>query len=158
MTNYKKYLIAAGLFLGIGLGGFIDGILFHQLLQIHNMLSNIFFPDTLVNIQINMFWDGLFHAFTFFTTLIGIFLLWITLNNSSEKYSILYFFGLLILGWGIFNFVEGIIDHLILRLHHVLQRSSHSNQLYSDIAFECFGVLLLIIGTIFIKTRRPNDK
>jgi uncharacterized membrane protein len=33
-------LVAAGALLGIGLGGFVDGILFHQILQLHNMLSN----------------------------------------------------------------------------------------------------------------------
>ena len=61
--NTKQPLLAGSLLLGIGLGGFFDGILFHQILQAHNMLSNIFFPDTLQNVEINMFWDGLFHAF-----------------------------------------------------------------------------------------------
>jgi uncharacterized membrane protein len=32
-------LIAAGTALGIGMGGFVDGIVLHQLLQVHNMLS-----------------------------------------------------------------------------------------------------------------------
>jgi uncharacterized membrane protein len=31
--------IPPGLLLGAGLGGFFDGILFHQLLQWHNMVS-----------------------------------------------------------------------------------------------------------------------
>ncbi|MBA3481110.1 MAG: DUF2243 domain-containing protein, partial [Pirellulales bacterium] len=35
----RRPLIAAATLLGIGLGGFVDGILFHQLLQFHNMLS-----------------------------------------------------------------------------------------------------------------------
>jgi len=34
-------LIAAGIFLGLGLGGFVDGILLHQILQWHHMLSNV---------------------------------------------------------------------------------------------------------------------
>jgi len=33
-------VIAAATFLGLGLGGFIDGILLHQLLQWHQMISN----------------------------------------------------------------------------------------------------------------------
>ena len=32
-------LISAGTLLGIGLGGFVDGIVLHQMLQVHNMLS-----------------------------------------------------------------------------------------------------------------------
>lgn len=35
----RNPLIASGLLLGAGLGGFFDGILFHQILQFHNMLS-----------------------------------------------------------------------------------------------------------------------
>ena len=41
--------------LGIGMGGFVDGILFHQVLQTHNMLSAKYPPTTLVNAEINMF-------------------------------------------------------------------------------------------------------
>jgi uncharacterized membrane protein len=36
----SRPLIAAGILMGIGLGGFFDGILFHQILHLHNMLSN----------------------------------------------------------------------------------------------------------------------
>jgi uncharacterized membrane protein len=56
--------------LGIGPGGFVDGILFHQILQWHGMLRTPYAktgvdPETaVVNMQVNMFWDGLFHAFT----------------------------------------------------------------------------------------------
>jgi uncharacterized membrane protein len=65
-------MIAAGTMLGIGLGGFIDGILFHQLMQIHEMLSARVPPLTLVNAEINMFWDGLFHAGTWLATAVGL--------------------------------------------------------------------------------------
>lgn len=69
--NFRP-LVAAGTVLGIGMGGFADGIFLHQILQVHNMLSGKRFPDTLVNAEINMFWDGLFHAFTWTATLIGL--------------------------------------------------------------------------------------
>ena len=52
------------------MGGFVDGILLHPMLQLHNMLTAKY-PKTgvdaataPVNIEINMDWDGLFHAFT----------------------------------------------------------------------------------------------
>jgi len=32
------------------------------------------------------------------------------------------FFGSMVFGWGVFNVVEGIIDHHILNLHHVVER------------------------------------
>jgi uncharacterized membrane protein len=149
-------LKAAGLLLGIGLGGFFDGIFFHQILQIHNMLSNIFFPDTLVNIEINMFWDGLFHAFTWLTTLLGVFFLWKALNNKIQKQSGVYFAGLLLVGWGLFNIVEGVIDHLVLKLHHVLQRASSEGQFFSDIIFLVFGVLLSVAGAWMINRAKKG--
>ena len=68
-------LVSAGVLIGIGMGGFVDGILFHQILQIHNMLSNRVLRDTLVNEQVNMFWDGLFHAFTWVSVAVGLRLL-----------------------------------------------------------------------------------
>ncbi len=37
----KAPLLSAGLLLGIGMGGFVDGIVFHQLLQTHSMLSGV---------------------------------------------------------------------------------------------------------------------
>jgi uncharacterized membrane protein len=149
MKNNKQPLIAGGLLLGIGLGGFFDGIVFHQILQAHNMLSNLIFPNTLENIEINMFWDGLFHAFTWISTLFGVIFLWHGLNTS-KIYSGKYFIGLFLLGWGIFNSVEGSINHLILKLHHTFQRSSYQNQLYSDLGFVLSGILLGVLGLIII--------
>src|SRR3954469_19347116 len=78
----RRPLIAAGTLLGIGMGGFVDGILFHQILQWHNMLSARYptaGADALTyqrNIEINMFWDGLFHASTWLLTVLGLALLW----------------------------------------------------------------------------------
>lgn len=67
-----KPLTRAGMFLGVGLGGFVDGILFHQLFQFHNMLTARVPKDTIANMEINMFWDGIFHSFTWFMTAIGL--------------------------------------------------------------------------------------
>ena len=62
-SNFKP-LIRAGIFLGIGMGGFFDGIVLHQLLQVHSMLTAKVPKDTIANVEINMFWDGMFHALT----------------------------------------------------------------------------------------------
>src|ERR671939_2128846 len=68
---------APGLLLGIGLGGFVDGIVLHQILQWHHMLSSDGYPPTsLQNLQVNTLWDGLFHAFTWVMTAAGLALLW----------------------------------------------------------------------------------
>lgn len=47
-------IIVAGVFLGLGLGGFVDGILLHQILQWHHMISNLQPLTTISNIDLNM--------------------------------------------------------------------------------------------------------
>jgi uncharacterized membrane protein len=144
-------LLTAGFVLGIGLGAFLDGILFHQILQIHNMLSNIIFPDTLIKADINMFWDGLFDAFAWMMTLMGIVLLWGAIKNDKVPRLTKVLVGAAIAGVGTFNLIEGIIDHHILKLHHVVQRAVDPTQLYWDLVFLASGVLLIWIGWYVIR-------
>jgi uncharacterized membrane protein len=65
-------LVTSGLLLGIGMGGSLDGIVLHQLLQFHNMLSARYPPTSVVHLEVNMFWDGMFHLLTWVITLVGI--------------------------------------------------------------------------------------
>ena len=54
----------AGILIGVGMGGFVDGIVLHQIAQWHSMLSNLVPPHTMDMMRVNMMWDGLFHALT----------------------------------------------------------------------------------------------
>ena len=144
----RKPLIAAGTLLGIGMGGFVDGILFHQILQVHNMLSNWVVRDSLVNEQINMFWDGLFHAFTWTMTALGLLLQWRAVRRGDVPLSGKTYAGALLLGWGLFNLVEGVIDHQILQVHHVIQDGNH---LLWDMAFLASGVVLIAAGLSLLR-------
>ncbi len=135
--------------MGIGMGGFVDGILFHQIFQIHNMLSAKLPPNTLVNAKTNMVWDGLFHALTWVATAISIGMLWNAVKRKDVSLSGNTFFGSLVLGWGIFNVGEGIIDHHILGIHHVVELQGLS--MY-DYLFLASGVLFILIGLAFIRT------
>lgn len=148
-------LIAAGTLLGIGMGGFVDGIVLHQILQVHNMLSAKYPPTTLVNMEINMVWDGLFHAFTWIMTLVGIAMLWKAGQKRDVPWSTKMLVGSLIQGWGIFNLIEGIIDHHILNIHHVIERLGVS---LADWLFLLIGgIAFIIIGRVIINTGRNDD-
>lgn len=150
VNNYQRGpLISAGIFLGIGLGGFLDGIVFHQILQIHNMLSNQIPPDTLVNAKINMTWDGYFHAMVWLITAIGVYRLFRAAKREDVIWSGKILFGAWLAGWGLFNLVEGIINHHVLQLHHVMEYTINK-QMY-DLAFLASGVLLVLIGWMFIR-------
>ncbi|MBW4689047.1 MAG: DUF2243 domain-containing protein [Komarekiella atlantica HA4396-MV6] len=146
--NGNTPLIAAGIVLGLGLGGFVDGILLHQLLQWHHMLSNVRPLTTTANIDLNMLWDGLFHAFDLVMVVVGVVLLWRAGGRNDVVWSSQTFVGSLLIGWGLFNLVEGVIDHQILGIHHV---KPGPNQLSWDLGFLLFGALLVAIGWIMIK-------
>ena len=153
----RRPLIAAAALLGIGMGGFVDGILFHQLLQLHNMLSGPgYFPKTgvpperlVVNLEVNMFWDGLFHTFTWLMTAAGLALLWRAGQRPDVPWSTRTFVGGLALGWGMFNLVEGVIDHHVLHVHHVTETEGH---MVWDLAFLASGAVLIGIGWLTIRS------
>ncbi len=145
-------LIAAGALLGIGLGGFVDGIVLHQILQWHHMLSERLPPTDLVNLKVNMVWDGLFHAFTWIATAVGLGLLWRATGRADVVRSTRAFAGSLALGWGIFNVVEGLIDHELLQIHHV---HPGDDELSWDVAFLVLGAALIAGGWTAITARPP---
>ena len=144
----RRPLIAAGVLMGAGMGGFIDGIIFHQVFQLHSMFSADLPQDTVVNIKTSMFWDGLFHLFTWVSTAISIKLLWDAAKNREVPLSGLTLWGALLMGWGIFNLVEGIIDHHLLGIHHVVERLGQS---VYDYIFLASGALFFIAGAGLIR-------
>jgi uncharacterized membrane protein len=57
--------------------------------------------------------------------------------------------GLALAGWGLFNLVEGLIDHEILGLHHV--RDDLGAPLGWDLAFLALGAALLAGGLLLAR-------
>ncbi|WP_375403746.1 DUF2243 domain-containing protein [uncultured Sphingomonas sp.] len=150
IVDPHRAVVRAGVAIGIGMGGFVDGILFHQVLQIHNMLSARISPDTLVGAKVNMVWDGVFHAFVWGVTALGVALLWRARSGSAGVPGRVLG-GALLLGWGLFNLIEGAIDHHLLGLHHVVERLGPSMW---DWVFLASGVALAATG--WMLTRRSE--
>lgn len=145
-------LVSAGILLGAGLGGFADGIVLHQILQLHNMMSARIPPDNLLDVKINMVWDGLFHAGVWLMTVAGLALLFRAGGRADVRWCARAFIGSLLLGWGLFNLIEGIIDHHILGIHHVMEYAA--DKLPADLAFLAFGLLLSMVGLWLIGRSR----
>jgi len=138
-------LITAGVVLGVGLGGFVDGITLHQIAQWHNMGSALLPPTTVDAMSRNMVWDGLFHAVTWVVTVIGVVMLWTDTARPTRVRSLRSFVGELIFGWGLFNLVEGVIDHHLLQIHHVRDVPVHV-PIYDWLFLAVGGIGLLVIG------------
>jgi uncharacterized membrane protein len=139
-----------GIIMGAGMGGFVDGIALHQLAHWHNMGSSALPPTTMDALERNMVWDGLFHVMTWVLTLIGVYLLVLDARRGRPVPSPRAFTGQLILGWGIFNLVEGLIDHHLLNLHHVRDLPVHV-PVYDWIFLLVAGIGFIAIGWAMAK-------
>jgi uncharacterized membrane protein len=141
-------IIAAGALLGMGLGGLADGIVFHQLLQTHSMLSAKIERTTVVGLETNMFWDGVFHVSVWAMVVLGLAVLWRAVHGKHVSVPTRILVGGLALGWGLFNLVEGIINHHLLELHHVVESA---NPTYFDWGFLASGAGLIVIGRLLTR-------
>lgn len=149
LGKHSGLLVAAGLLIGAGLlAGFVDGILFHEILQWHHMVTSVRPATNLSNLQANTLGDGLFHLGTWTLTVIGIVLLWRAGGRSDVPWSPKIFGGSLLLGAGLFDCIEGLIDHQILGIHHV---KPGPNQLAWDIGFLTLGAILALVGWIILQ-------
>lgn len=154
-----RSLAVPGIFLGIGFGGFVDGILLHQLLQWHHMLTSTntdnvgipYYPrDTVHGLEINTVWDGIFHVFTWLMILIGMSMLFSRVQHGrGQVWKRRALWSWMLVGWGLFNVVEGLVDHQLLGIHHV---RSGEHQTAWDMAFLAFGALLIVGGWLLSRT------
>jgi uncharacterized membrane protein len=131
---------------GIGLGGFVDGILLHQILQWHHMASatKSHPPTDVRGLEFNTMADGYFHALTW-CVVIGASIVTVALwkqGRLAPTWS--SHAGGLLIGWALFNLVEGLVDHQLLGVHHV--RDDLGGPLSWDLGFLAISVLLLGLG------------
>lgn len=137
----------AAVLLGIGLGGFFDGIVLHQLLQWHHLVSSAGYPpDSVENLKLNTLLDGLFHAATYVFTVLGLISLWAAARNMRHDWNWSRLLGGLLVGFGGFNLVEGLVDHQLLGLHHVNETAPREYWIYWDIGFLLWGIAMLAAG------------
>ena len=140
--------------LGLGLGGFIDGIVLHQILQWHHMLTGESGGepmDTVAGLETNTLVDGLFHMATWVLVALATVLLVRAWQRGELAPPWRTHIGLVLAGWGAFNLVEGLIDHLLLGIHHV--RDDLGGPLGWDLGFLAFGALLVAAGRVLANPR-----
>jgi uncharacterized membrane protein len=161
ILNTSQPLRRPGIVLGVGLGGFLDGILLHQVLQWHHLLTSTdsdnigvpYYPaDTVHGLQVNTLWDGVFHTVTWLAVLIGLGLLYSRVSGARERvWSSRPLWGWMLVGWGLFNLVEGVLDHHLLGIHHV---RSGPQQLWWDLGFLALGAALVAGGYLLQRSAR----
>lgn len=142
-----------GVVLGLGLGGFADGIALHQIAQWHNIGSAVLPPTTMAAMKQNMVWDGWFHLATLLLTIVGVYLLLSDARRGRTLPTPRTLTGQLLMGWATFNLVEGIVDHHLIELHHVRDMPVHVPA-YDWMFLAVGGVGLMAVG--WLLARAPH--
>ena len=149
----RRPSIRPGVLLGIGLGGFLDGIVLHQILQWHHMVSDDVATQSVAGLEDNTFADGIFHAVTWTVTLIGSLVAVNAWRNGALAPPWRVHFGALLAGWGIFNLIDS-ANHFILGLHHI--RDDLGGPVEWDIGFLVFALAQMAVGTAMAGSRHSG--
>jgi uncharacterized membrane protein len=115
----KRSVVVAAAIIGIGLSGFFDGILLHQVLQWHHLLSLV--PgEAFRDIGTQILADGLFHVLMYAVTLTGLWMLWrrrALLREGAAGWRTVV--GGALLGFGLWNLIDVGFFHWILGIHRI---------------------------------------
>ncbi|RIX50201.1 DUF2243 domain-containing protein [Paenibacillus nanensis] len=136
----------SGILIGLGLVAFIDEAVFHQLLHWHH-----FFDKS--TLAIGLISDGLFHAFSWFSSIGGMFLL--AELRTSNVWKPQRWVGGVLLGGGLFQLYDGIIQHKLMQLHQI--RYVKHVFVY-DLLWNVIAAAMIVLGVIFITRSMKGNR
>ena len=129
----------AGLLLGFALGGFFDGILLHQILQWHHLLSAL---EGDLRFQVAA--DGFFHALMYLLAAAGLWMLWRS-EAAGEARSGRRLLAAMLVGFGTWHGLDAVLSHWLLGIHRI--RMDSAVPLAWDLGWlAVFGLLPLFAG------------
>ena len=134
--------IVSGALLGIGIAGFIDETVFHQLLHWHHFYDKSTPTIGLVS-------DGVFHAVSWFATIGSLFLL----ADIRRRGGFLrdQWFGAILLGAGGFQLYDGTIQHKLMRLHQIRY---HVDVAPYDVVWNLLAATMVVVGIVLVRRSR----
>jgi uncharacterized membrane protein len=136
-----RRLTLPALLIGFALGGFLDGILLHQILQWHHMLSSV--TDS-ADLRFQMFWDGIFHAAHYLLGFAGLCLLVVRRRYAAAPGAGRLLFAACLICFGAWHLLDAVLVHWILGLHRI--REGSPNVLAWDLLFFGLGVVTVALG------------
>lgn len=146
-----RALLAAGVF-GFGFSGLIDTLLLHQVLQWHHLVSGIYPMNTLNGLRTNILADGLFSIGMLVVMGIGAGLLWQSERRTAAPLALRPIAGAAVIGLGMFDLYDVIVDHALLGLHQPLSQGGRYNPHWAVVS-----LLILGAGIYLYKTGTRTD-
>ncbi len=147
----RHFPVSAGILFGLGLGAFSTESYSTKFCAGISMLSSWYPLNTIENYELNTLWDGIFHSVTYLFVVAGLYILWRSAQRRHLYWSSKLLGGAMLIGFGAFNIVEGIVDHHVLGIHHVNEVVSPAYRFYFDAAFIIWGALMLMLGCILLR-------
>jgi uncharacterized membrane protein len=136
--------ILSGVLIGIGVAGFLDETVFHQLLHWHHFYDRSTPTAGLVS-------DGFFHAGSWLSIVGGLFLFADLQRRRATVRGRVWAGGLL--GWGGFQVYDGLFQHKVLGLHQIRYRV---DLLPYDLAWNIAGGIGVLLG-LWLLSRPPRS-
>jgi len=135
----------SGILFGVGFVAFIDEMVFHQLLHWHHFYDKSTTAIGLVS-------DGLFHAFSWFATVAGLYM-FADLRRRQSLWHKRWWGGVL-LGGGGFQFYDGVIHHKLMRIHQIRY---NVDIVPYDLAWNIVAAAMILTGSLLIYRRKKGE-
>lgn len=145
-ANDSKRNLWSGILFGLGLVAFIDETVFHQLLNWHH-----FYDQSTT--KIGLISDGIFHAFSWIATVGGLFMV-ADLRRRAAWWPKRWIGGAL-LGIGLFNLYDGLIQHKVMKLHQIRYGV---DLLPYDLVWNISAAIIALIGIAIILNTNKSIK
>lgn len=146
-ADQDRRTVLAGLLLGAGIAAsVVDLAVFHLLLQWHHFYD-------LSTTEVALVSDGLFHAFGWFVTVGGLFLLADVRRRGPTSWG--RWTGGLLAGLGLFQLLDGVLLHKVLRIHQVRY---DVELLAYDLAWLGSAAVVLVVGLGLLRRTRPAPR
>jgi uncharacterized membrane protein len=137
-TGRANRSVGSGVLVGVGVAAFVDETAFHQLLHWHHFYDRSTPAVGLVS-------DGWLHTGGFIAIVVGMYLL-ADLRRRRGLVPRRWWAGLL-LGWGVFQLYDGLVDHKLLRLHQIRY---HVTLWPYDLVWNVLAVIGILIGLVLL--------
>jgi uncharacterized membrane protein len=150
-----RQLALAGFLLGFGLGGFFDGILLHQVLQWHHLLSGL--TDARRDVRFLVMADGLFHIFMYVITAVGLWFLWRARRDWSMPGGDRSLASVALIGFGAWHTIDALLSHWLLGLHRV-RMDTEAPLLWDLLWVVVFGIMPLTTSWLLQRGRPKGHR
>jgi uncharacterized membrane protein len=151
-----RALVGAGVF-GFGLSAVVDVLLLHHVLQWHHLVSARVTTATVEGLRTNVLADGLFSLVMLLVAGVGAGLVWRAERRTATPLAARPLAGLTLVGVGVFDLFDVVVDHTLLGLHHALSRGGAYDPYWALVSLGIVALGVLVYRSAPDRPREASD-